>query len=138
MKTQSLVNVIDKAAKLCGSQNKLAAQIGTYSGALAAAKFGHRPITTAQLEALAQIVGMDPAELWLIAQDARNPFRVSRPGELVAYVCAILSLLWMLTASPDAQATTRVSGAQSVPFQADRNIHCGVLKLAAGQHFNYS
>lgn len=56
-----------------------------------------------QIQALAEIVGMEPADLWLIAQQARNPFRVSANALLSALLAAFVSA--MLAGTPlDARA----------------------------------
>lgn len=72
---ESLDRVIDNAAKMCGGQNVLARRIGVSPGRLSNAKAGREPLSVDAIAALAAEVHMAPAELWLIAQDRRNPFR---------------------------------------------------------------
>lgn len=89
---QTLENVIDKGAHICGGQNELARRLGMTSGNLSAAKAGKRPIPDDKVAALAQIVGMKTDELWLIAQDARNPFRHAIAACIAGAMCVILSV----------------------------------------------
>lgn len=84
---QSLERVIDKGAEICGGQNALARFLGIEKANLSAMRAGKRPIPDAKLEKLAKLVGIDPAQVWLIAQDARNPFRTK-----AAAVAAALAL----------------------------------------------
>lgn len=78
MDAQSLEWVIDKAAKVCGSQNELAKRVGATSSRMAQFKQGKRSVPDHVIERLAEVAGMKPADVWLLAQDARNPFRVER------------------------------------------------------------
>lgn len=75
MDAPSLAWVIDKAAKICGSQNALAEQVGATSSRMAQFKQGKRSVPDHVIEKLAEVAGMKAADVWLLAQDARNPFR---------------------------------------------------------------
>lgn len=76
MDAPSLAWVIDKAAKICGSQNALAEQVGATSSRMAQFKQGKRSVPDHVIEKLAEVAGMKAADVWLLAQDARNPFRL--------------------------------------------------------------
>lgn len=102
--------LIDDAARLCGSQNELARRIGATGPNLAQAKAGRRPINRQQLESLADILGLDPAELWraqeLANMERRNPFRRSVAASMAALIAVILSGL----APADSRAATTTYG----------------------------
>lgn len=97
---QSLIHVIDKAADLCGGQNALARRLGTTSGSMSDWKSGKRSIPDHQIQAIAQLVGIEPADLWLIAQQARNPFKVSAHALLSALLAAFVAAI--LPGTPNA------------------------------------
>lgn len=67
--------VIDKAKEMCGSQNDLAKAIGIASGTMSEYRNGKRSVPDHVIEKLAEVAGMKAADVWLLAQDARNPFR---------------------------------------------------------------
>lgn len=98
-------NLIDRAAVLCGSQNQLAVAIGSTSSNLAGAKTGQRPLTTEQIQRLAHILRMSPADVWLIAQDARNPFRSKSSRVAEGVLQMVMAVILSAARSPDALAT---------------------------------
>ena len=75
MNAVSLAQVIDKAAKTCGSQNALAERVGATSSQMAQFKQGKRSIPDHIIERIAEVAGMNAADLWILAKEARNPFR---------------------------------------------------------------
>ena len=75
MHAVSLAQVIDKAAKVCGSQNALAERVGATSSQMAQFKQGKRSIPDHIIERIAEVAGMNAADLWILAKEARNPFR---------------------------------------------------------------
>lgn len=86
----SLEALIDKASLLCGSQNALATYLGETSSNISKVRHGKRPMPAHQIERLAKLLDMEAADVWLIAQDARNPFKASAPGALASLLAACL------------------------------------------------
>lgn len=84
---------IDRAAEICGGQNALARRLGITSGNLSATKTGVRPLAKEHIQELARILGVDPAELWLLGQDARNPFRHAIAACIAGLIFGILSFV---------------------------------------------
>lgn len=80
MNTPSFEWVIDKAREMCGSQNELAKKIGVASGTMSEYRNGKRSVPDHVIERLAEVAGMKAADVWLLAQDARNPFKEERRG----------------------------------------------------------
>lgn len=70
---ETLERVIDRGAKLCEGQKKLAYRIGTTPSNLSAARHGKRGLTAEQLERLAAVVQMDSGDIWKIARQSRKP-----------------------------------------------------------------
>lgn len=66
------------------------------------------------------MVGIDPADLWLIAQQARNPFRVSQAALLSALVSAFIAA--MLAGLPN-DAKADQNGSQSSQVKGEPSIH---------------
>lgn len=99
----SLIRVIDKAAEICGGKNELARRIGMTPGNLSAAKTGKKALPAEHVAAIAQIVNIPAAELWLIAQDARNPFRAR---ELAGIGIAAVILSACFSGNSEAITTT--------------------------------
>ena len=95
-KMESLQALIDKGAKLCGSQNALAKYLGTTSGNLSTAKNGKDTLSADKLLALAKLIQADPAELWELQEIAnlprRNPFRNALSAALSLFLAVVLSL----------------------------------------------
>jgi plasmid maintenance system antidote protein VapI len=81
MKKQEFKSLIDKAAKLCGSQNALARRLGVSQGSMSEYGSGKRSVPDEVIRRLAEISGENPADLWVMAQDARNPFRQEEEAE---------------------------------------------------------
>lgn len=82
--------LIDKASKVCGSQNALAAHLGIESGNLSRAKHGKRPFTREQIEALSVLVNEDAGDVWELQEIAnmarRNPFRTTFSDALLVFL----------------------------------------------------
>lgn len=76
MKPQTFIQVVDKAAQMCGSLNALARQIEVDSGDMSKYRAGKRSVPVPVIERLAEVAGEDAADVWLLAQDARNPLRL--------------------------------------------------------------
>ena len=98
-KIHPLVRGIDKAAELCGGQNRLADRLGTTSGAMSAARSGKRSLSKPQIDMLAKLLKVAPGELWLIAQDYRNPYGSTLrctliPSAIFWVMVAILAACW--------------------------------------------
>jgi plasmid maintenance system antidote protein VapI len=72
---QEFGTVLDNASKMCGGQNALARQIGVTSSNMAKYRGGKRSVPDEVVRKLAEVVGENPADVWLLAQDARNPFK---------------------------------------------------------------
>lgn len=91
----SLKALIDKGAEMCGSQNALAKKLGVTSGQLSLARNGKAPIPAAKLQALAELIEYDAAELWDLQEIAnlprRNPFRHALSSALTLFLAVILS-----------------------------------------------
>lgn len=110
--------MIDDAARLCGGQNELARRIGAKAPNLAQARAGRRPLTAEQLEAMAGLLGREPAELWEAQEMAnmprRNPFRRSAATPLLALIAVTLSAL----VAPDSStaATTYARSTAGAPI----------------------
>lgn len=121
--------LIDRAASLCGSQNKLAARLNLTSANMSSARNCRRRLSTDQLEALAEILRTDPAEIWLAQEAARNPFRQSAAGALATVLIAIVSMALAFALPSESQALARLSARSAVIVHArkrgDRHIHCG-------------
>jgi hypothetical protein len=111
----TLEQVIDRAAELCGSQNELGRRIGLSSSNLAQAKLGKKPLPKEKVAAIAAVVNMEPGVLWLIAQDARNPFKHSAPGALAGLVAAVLAGVLSLFPAAETRAATGTYNAQASP-----------------------
>lgn len=75
MKTQAFYAVLDKAAEKCGGQNALARRLGVEHSVMAKYRGGKRSVPDEVIRQLAELSGENPADLWVMAQDARNPFR---------------------------------------------------------------
>lgn len=73
--------VIDKAKEMCGSQNDLAKAIGIASGTMSEYRNGKRSVPDHVIEKLAEVAGMKAADVWILAQEARNPFRERSTAE---------------------------------------------------------
>ena len=84
--------LIDIAAEKCGGQNSLARRLGISSGNLSAAKIGIRPLAKEHIQELATILEEEPAQIWLAAQDARNPFRQGQNMAIFLGFAVILAL----------------------------------------------
>lgn len=80
MHAVSLAQVIDKAAKVCGSQNALAERVGATSSQMAQFRQGKRSIPNHIIERIAEVADMNAADVWLLAKDARNPFKGETGG----------------------------------------------------------
>lgn len=76
MTTQTFIQVIDKAAQMCGGLNALARQIDVDSGHMSQYRAGKRSVPVPVIERLAEVAGEDAADVWLLAQEARNPLRL--------------------------------------------------------------
>lgn len=76
MDAPSLEWVIDKASEVCGGQNALARRIGVEHTVMSKYRGGKRSVPDHVIEKLAEVAGMKAADVWLLAQDARNPFRL--------------------------------------------------------------
>lgn len=85
MKKQEFKSLIDKEAKLCGSQNALARRLGVSQGSMSEYGSGKRSVPDEVIRRLAEISGENPADLWVMAQDARNPFRQEAEAEARNY-----------------------------------------------------
>lgn len=109
--------VIAKASEMCGSQNELGRRIGISSANLTSMKKGRQPMPKEKVAAVAAVVDMPAADLWLIAQDARNPFKASAPGVLSVMVSAVLAGVLSLTPFSESRAAT---GTYSTGHPADR------------------
>ena len=103
---QSWQTLIDDAAQMCGSQNELARRIGCQSGQLSQARKGKTPLSREKLALLAELLHVDPAELWeaqeLANMPRRNPFRRGIATTAAALMAVILAGL----APADSSATT--------------------------------
>lgn len=75
MNTESFDRVIDKAAEICGGQNALARKLDVDQSAMAKYRAGKRSVPDHVIAKIAEVAGMKSADVWLIAQEARNPFR---------------------------------------------------------------
>lgn len=108
---QTWETLIDKGSLICGGQNALARRIGAEPTHLAQARQGRRPISRPQLEAMADVLELDPAELWeaqeLANMPRRNPFRRKAAGIAVALIAVILSTLWPAESSMAARLSAR-------------------------------
>ena len=71
-KQQTLIQVIDEGAKVCGSYAALARAMKWAPESLANAKAGTRGIPAAKIILLAELVGMEPGELWALARADRR------------------------------------------------------------------
>lgn len=81
VKTQEFFLVLDSAAEKCGSQNALARRLGVEHSVMAKYRGGKRSVPDEVIRRLAEISGKNPADLWVMAQDARNPFRQEEEAE---------------------------------------------------------
>jgi len=117
----SLKQAIDKGAEMCGGQNALARYLHMPASNLSAARNGRKAIPKPQLLKLADLIGTDAADLWLLAQEYRNPFRESAAGALAAWLVAVLAVI--LSGYPEpAKASI---GAASQPIGVSEHaIHC--------------
>lgn len=93
---QTFQGVIDKAAKLCGSQKELAERLGVTPQAVTHAKNCRQPLKAEALAILGEITGTDPARLWELQELAnmprRNPFIRAASAVLGAFLCVVLSV----------------------------------------------
>lgn len=97
MNEKSFDQVIDEAAKVCGGQNALARRIEADASAVAKYRAGKRSVPDHVIEKIAEIAGMNAADVWLLAQEARNPFRggtVRTGGQRAGGACGLN--LWFL------------------------------------------
>nr|WP_316639173.1 helix-turn-helix domain-containing protein [uncultured Roseateles sp.] len=85
---------IDRASEMCGGQNALARRLGIAGGNLSAARAGTKPLAKDHIAVIAEILGEDPAELWLVAQDARNPFRHAIAASIALAFTVIVTALF--------------------------------------------
>lgn len=85
MKTQEFFLVLDSAAEKCGGQNALARRLGVEHSVMAKYRGGKRSVPDEVIRRLAEISGKNPADLWVMAQDARNPFRQEEEAEARNY-----------------------------------------------------
>ena len=85
VKTQEFFLVIDSAAEKCGGQNALARRLGVEHSVMAKYRGGKRSVPDEVIRRLAEISGKNPADLWVMAQDARNPFRQEAEAEARNY-----------------------------------------------------
>lgn len=97
-------SLIDKGAELSGGQNALGRRLGIGASQMSSAKTGRLRLTKTQLAALAEIVGVPAADVWLAQEDYRNPFRVIETAAI-----AILSVLFLFTLPSESRASARVS-----------------------------
>lgn len=75
MNEKSFSRVIDDAAEVCGGQNALARRVGADASAMAKYRAGKISVPDYVIEQIAEIVGMNAADVWILAKEARNPFR---------------------------------------------------------------
>ncbi|MEY4910307.1 MAG: putative antitoxin of bacterial toxin-antitoxin system, YdaS/YdaT [Pseudomonadota bacterium] len=75
VKTQEFFLVLDSAAEKCGGQNALARRLEVRNGTMSEYRSGKRSVPDEVIRQIAEISGEKPEDLWLMAQDARNPFR---------------------------------------------------------------
>lgn len=108
---QSWQTLIDTASKLCGSQNELARRLDCQSGQLSQVRRGKTTISQQKLAVLAEILGVDPHELWEAQEVAniprRNPFPRRAGTVAVALIAVILSTLWPADSSMAARLSAR-------------------------------
>ena len=97
------VSLIDKAAKLSGSQTALAERMGMVRTQISDAKHGRLKLNPERIAKLAEIVGIPAAEVWLAQEDYRNPFRVVETAAV-----AILAALFLFTLPSESRASARV------------------------------
>lgn len=75
MNEKSFSRVIDEAAEVCGGQNALARRVGADASAMAKYRAGKISVPDHVIVQIAEIVGMNAADVWILAKEARNPFR---------------------------------------------------------------
>lgn len=100
--------IIDKAAAMCSSQNELARRIGMTSSNLSSVKKGRQVMPAAQIRALAEILGTDPADLWRIQNERKNPFL--KTAAAVA-ACLISGVALSVSLPSEVRASTLVQQA---------------------------
>lgn len=131
MQAQSLEQVIDAAAEVCGGQNALARRLGMPSGNLSAARAGKRPFPAAKCIEVATLLGIDAATVWQLAQERKNPFRQSATAALAGYLIAIMAVVLAFALPSESQALTRLSARSAVIVHArkrsDHPIHWRAL-----------
>lgn len=113
----TLKQVIDKAAEICGSQNKLAEKLGTSSGALATAKAGGRSIPGPQIRILAGIVGVPAGEVWDLMEQANRNRKKSYQAAVSAALSVVVAGVLSLAPFGESRAAT---GTYSDGSAADR------------------
>ena len=123
MRYNSLEQAIDRGSELCGGQNRLAARLGMAGSWLSSVRHGRKPFTDAQIEALAVLLDTEAADLWLLAQEHRNPFRQSAAGALAAWFLMVLAVILSGTPEP-AKASI---GAASQPIHNATGIYIVAL-----------
>jgi len=100
---QDWKDLIDRGAEMCGGQNALARKLGTTSGALASCKAGKRSMPEDQLRTLAELLDVNPAELWIAQMQRRNPFL---RAAATAAACLVGGVVLPASLPSDVQAST--------------------------------
>ncbi len=117
--------LIDKAAAACGGPTGLGRKLGISPQQTNDARRGRKRFTTAQVAAIAEIVGVPAAEVWLAQEDYRNPFRVIETAAI-----AVLSALSLFTLPSESQAAARLSEKSAVIDHAQATDARSIDRLA--------
>lgn len=84
---------IDRGAEVCGSQNKLAARIGTDKGSLSKMKSGQTSMPKAVAQALGEVCGVDGEALYEAQRVSRRRASVERQARSLGLlqVCIVVA-----------------------------------------------